>query len=289
MKNYIFILLFLGSQALFLQSNAQKGGLPALGVATSFDNDSLLAAAGFDYIEESARKLLAPSVEETTYRKQLKKIKGMKLAVPSCNLFLPGSIRLTGPEANEKVILGFVDSLMQRAQEAGVKIIVFGSSGSRRLLDGQDPAQAKKELIAISRKMAEVAKRYDRIIAIENLNSTEDNFINRLSIVTEIVKAVDHPNFRITADIYHMKMENESPDAIIEAAPYLVHCHIAEKQGRTAPGKTQDDFVPYLKALKKVGYKGRITIECRWTSLQDECKSAHDYLQRQLVTAYNIK
>lgn len=289
MKNYIFFLLFLVMQASFLQSNAQKGKLPQLGVATSYDNDSLLSAAGYDYIEESARKLLAPSVDETTYRKQLQKLKSMKLQVPSCNLFLPGNLRLTGPEANEKVILGFVDSLMQRAKEAGVKIIVFGSAGSRKLMEGQDPEQAKKELIAISRKMAEVAKRYDRIIAIENLNSTEDNFINRLSIVTEIVKAVDHPNFRITADIYHMMKENEPPSAIIEASPYLVHCHIAEKEGRTAPGKAGDNFVPYLAALKKVGYKGRITIECRWESLKDECKSAHDYLYRQLVIAYNIK
>lgn len=289
MKKYMIFLLFLVMQSSFLQSNAQKRTMPELGVATSFDNDSLLHAAGYSYIEESARKLLAPSVNEATYRQQLKKLKRMQLQVPSCNLFLPGTIRLTGPDADEKVILGFVDSLMQRAKEAGVQIIVFGSSGSRRLLDGQDPVQAKKELIAISRKMAAVAQRYGRIIAIENLNSSEDNFINRLSIVTEIVKAVDHPNFRITADIYHMKKENEDPSAILEAAPYLVHCHIAEKEGRAAPGKSNEDFVPYFAALKQAGYKGRITIECRWESLKDECRPAYAYLQQQLAAAYAIK
>lgn len=289
MRTNIIFLLFLVMQSAFLQSNAQKVKIPELGVATSFGNDSLLAAAGYDYIEESARKLLAPSVKEDTYQEQLKKIRSMQLPVPSCNLFLPGNIRLTGPEADEKVILGFVDSLMQRAKDAGVQIIVFGSAGSRKLLNGQDPVQAKKELIAISRKMAEVAQKYGRIIAIENLNHTEDNFINRLSIVTEIVAAVNHPNFRITADIYHMKMENEDPSAILAAAPYLVHCHIAEKEGRVAPGKTKDDFVPYFIALKKAGYNGRITIECRWESLQDECKSAHEYLRSQLETAYTKK
>lgn len=250
------------------------------------ENDSLLSAAGFDYIEEGARKLFAPSVPDSAYSRYLGRIKKMKLKVPSCNLFLPGTIRLTGPEANEKEILGYVDTLMQRAREAGVRMIVFGSAGARQLKEGQDPEQAKKELIAISRKMAVVAQKYGRIIAIENLNRSEDNFINSLAIVTEIVKAVNHPNFRITADIYHMQREGEAPAAIAAAAPYLVHCHIAEKEDRRAPGTAKDNFVPYLAELKKAGYKGSITIECRWENMKEECRPALSYLRSQIATAY---
>ncbi|MGE7777078.1 sugar phosphate isomerase/epimerase family protein [Chitinophaga sp. NPDC101104] len=270
----------------FMQSNAQKRGLPKIGVATSMENDSLLAAAGFAHIEEGARKLFAPSVPDTAYHRFLGRIRAMKLDLVTCNLFLPGTIRLTGREANEKEILGYVDTLMQRAREAGVKIIVFGSAGARKLQEGQDSATALRELIAISRKMADVAKKYDRIIAMENLNKSEDNFINSLSIVTHIAQAVNHPNFRVTVDIYHMLREGEDPASILAAAPYLVHCHIAEKEGRRAPGTAGQDFRPYLAMLKKAGYKGRITMECGWKNMPEECRPALAYLTQQLNEAY---
>jgi sugar phosphate isomerase/epimerase len=286
MKLSAFFYLLLAAVLPFLQSNAQGMKLPQIGVATSFDNDSLLSSAGYVDIEESARKLLAPAVPDSTYRRQLARLRSMKLEVRSCNLFLPGDIRLIGPGVDERRILGYVDTLMFRAREAGIKMIVFGSAGSRKLLDGMDPETSLRELIAISRKMAKVAAKYNRIIAIENLNSSEDNFINSLEIVTRIVKAVDHPNFRITADIFHMKRENESPEFIVKAAPWLVHCHIAEKEGRRAPGTSQEDFVPYLAALKKAGFKGRITIECSWKNMQKECRPALAYLQQQLEAAY---
>lgn len=286
MKKYAFLLLFFLSQTLYLQSNAQKRSIPPLGVCTSFENDSLLNAAGFSYIEESARKILAPAVPDSTFESQLARIRKMKLKVETCNLFMPGSIRLIGKEADEKVILGYVDSLMQRAKIAGIKIIVFGSAGSRKLLDGMDPEQSKKELIAISRKMAEVAKKYDRIIAMESLNRSEDNFMNSLQIVTDVAQQVNHPNFRLTVDLYHMKKEGEDPADILKAAPYLVHCHIAEKEGRRAPGTSKEDFKPYFAALRKANFKGRIMIESGWKNMAEESKPAFLYLTEQLNEVY---
>lgn len=288
MKQYRFCIIFLLFFTPLLQSNAQNVRIPQIGVATSFENDSLLSAAGFDYIEEGARKLFAPSVPDTTYQRLLGRLRNSRIKIPSCNLFLPGNIRLIGPAATpDQEVLGYVDTMMQRAREAGVRIIVFGSAGSRKLEEGMDREKAKQQLIAIARKMGEVAKKYDRIIAIENLNTSEDNLITTVAIATEIVKGVNHPNFRLTADIFHMLREGESPDAIVAAAPYLVHCHIAEKEGRRAPGTAQEDFVPYLAALKKAGFQGNITIECSWKNMKEECRPALAYLRSQLETAYS--
>ncbi|MRG45888.1 TIM barrel protein [Chitinophaga sp. SYP-B3965] len=286
MKKYAFLLLFILLQGLYLQSNAQKSAIPPLGVCTSFENDSLLHAAGFAYIEESARKILSPAVPDSTFERQLARIRKMKMKVETCNLFMPATIRLFGKEADEKVILGYVDSLMQRAKIAGIKIIVFGSAGSRKLLDGQDPVQSKKELIAISRKMAEVAKKYDRIIAMESLNTSEDNFMNSLKIVTDVAQQVNHPNFRLTVDLYHMMKEGEDPKDILKAGPYLVHCHIAEKEGRRAPGTNKEDFKPYFAAMRQANYKGRIMIESGWKNMAEECKPAFTFLSEQLNEVY---
>ncbi|MBP1653442.1 MAG: Xylose isomerase domain protein barrel, partial [Bacteroidetes bacterium] len=50
-----------------LQSNAQTR-LPTLGVTTTYTNDSILHAAGFDYIEGSVGKLLSPDIPEDTFQ-----------------------------------------------------------------------------------------------------------------------------------------------------------------------------------------------------------------------------
>ncbi|WP_341835205.1 sugar phosphate isomerase/epimerase family protein [Chitinophaga pollutisoli] len=286
MKIYVHLLLISLSCLPFLQSNAQQKGLPGIGVCTSYENDSLLAAAGFAYIESGARFLFGPSVPDSSYNRTLSRMHAMKLQGGVCNSFIPNDIRLTGAEASEKRILGYVDSLMQRASKAGIKIIVFGSAGARKLAEGQDSATALRELIAISRKMAGVAAKYDVIIAMENLNSGEDNFINTLDIVTHIVKSVNHSHFRITVDIFHMLRQGERPEAILPAAPWLVHCHIAENAGRRAPGTAGEDFTPYLAMLKKANYKGRISMECGWKNMPEECRPALAYLQKQLTAAY---
>lgn len=269
---------------LVLQSNAQK--LPDLGVNTSYKNDSICYPAGYTYIEEGVGRLLAPTISQAQFEEQLRDLKKTRCKVQSCNGFIPGQIKIVGPEVNEARVLGYVDTVMQRAQQAGIQLIVLGSGDARKVPDGADPATVKKEFIALCRKMAEVAGKYGRIIAIESLNSTETNFINTLKEANEVVTAINHPNFKLTADIYHMLKENEPAANIEKAKGNLVHCHIAERDKRTAPGVARQDFRPYLAALHRINYQGRIMIECRWDDLKTQSKPAFEYLHGQLVEAY---
>ena len=104
------------------------------------------------------------------------------------------------------------------------------------------------------------------MIALESLQSSETNFLNTVKAAGEIVRAVNHPNFRLNADIFHMMRENESPQSIIDYADVLAHCEIAEKQTRSLPGVMGDDFKPYLRALRKANYTGNIFIEGNTTN-----------------------
>jgi sugar phosphate isomerase/epimerase len=272
----------------FNEHQGKKG--PVIGVITSVSRDSLMIANGVSVIEESVNNTFSPRrVTEDQFRENLKKIKAAKVKVVAANVFFPGEIKLLGPSLDEKIVLGYVDTVMRRCQEAGVKIIVLGSGNSRKLPPGYDSVKASLEFIGIVRKMAEVAKKYDRIIAIENLNSTETNFVLTLAEALKYVKAVDHPNFRLTADIYHMLMENEPGIVIEQAKGYLVHAHIAEKIERAYPGKRGEDFKPYFAAMNKIGYQGAVTMECRWTKMEDEVGAAKKYLDQQMKEAKNKK
>lgn len=284
MKNYSGLLIF----ALFLcvlQSNAQVK-VPLVGVATSRTNDSLLHSAGYDYIEENVQKLLSPFIAEDTFQLHLAQLRKLQCKVEVCNSFFPGEIRLTGDNVNEQQVLTYVQGVMSRAKQAGIRLIVLGSGGSRRLPDNYNKDTATQQFIRLCRKMAVVAGKYDCVIAIENLNSTETNFVNTLAEADAIVTAVKHPNFKLTADIYHMLKEHESPDMIGKARKNLVHCHIAEREKRTAPGSTGDDVAPYIAALASIQYTGRISLECRWDNMTTQSKPTLDYMHKQINTAY---
>jgi sugar phosphate isomerase/epimerase len=283
MKTWL-LLLFTVIFSPFLQSNAQS--LPAIGICTSFSNDSLAAATGFTFIEETVRKILSPALSEAQFREQLHAIRNSKCKIQTCNVFIPGTMKLTGSEVNEAKVLGYVDSVMQRAKITGVKLIVLGSGEARKIPEGADRDKCKQQFIQLCRKMAVVAAKYNVIIAMENLNTTETNFVNTLAEGNEIVTAIQHPNFRLTADIYHMLKEHESPASIENAKAVLVHCHIAERDKRTPPGVAGDDFRPYFAALHKIGYTGRIMMECRWDDPASQYKPAFDYLEGQLKEAY---
>ena len=195
-------------------------------------------------------------------------------------------MKIAGPEVDETRVLSYADTVLSRAQKAGLSFIVLGSGGSRRLPDGYDTQKAKNDFIQLCKKLAVVAAKYKIIIALEGLQSIETNFLNTVKAAGEIVKGVDHSNFRLNADIFHMMRENESPQSIIDNADVLSHCEIAEKQTRSFPGVMGDDFKPYLRALRKANYTGKIFIEGNTSDPVNDLPLSFKYLTRQLKEVY---
>jgi sugar phosphate isomerase/epimerase len=134
-----------------------------------------------------------------------------------CNVLFPGTLKIAGPEVEEKKVLDYLQAVLVRAREAGVKHLILGSGGARKLPDDYDKEKANADFAVLCRKMATAAKAKGITIILENLNSTETNFLNKLSEAAAVVRAVDHPSFRLNADIYHMLKEGESPDEIRKA------------------------------------------------------------------------
>ena len=142
--------------------------------------------------------------------------------------------------------------------------------------------EIREQFVTTARKVAALAKKYDILLALESLNSTEANHINTVAEALEVVKLVDHENLRLCVDIYHMLKEGESPAVIGQAKGYVVYCEIAEKEGRTPPGVHGEDFRLFLRELKEIGYSGKIVVECRWSDLASQGADAYQYLHRQI-------
>jgi sugar phosphate isomerase/epimerase len=265
-------------------SSAQK---PEIGIAQGLEYDSVLYASGYQYIVESINKIISPrNVSEEQFAENLATLGKLKTKVYAVNLFIPGDLKLVGPEVNEQAILSYAEPVLLRCKQAGIKMVVWGSGGARRVPDGFDREKAKEQFAFIAQKISVIAKKHNIMLALENLNSTETNFITTAADALAMVKRVDHPNFRLCVDIYHMLKENETPEVIEAAGKYVVHCDIAEKENRTPPGVTGEDFKPYLKALKKIKYNGKIVIEGRWENVATQASPAYQYLQQQIDEVY---
>lgn len=274
------------SVLLLLSSFIYAQSIPKLGIASSIANDSILYASGYGLIGESVSRMVSPKLSEDQLQRNLLSLKKAKCKVYMCNVFFPSDIKIAGEGVNEDRVISYADTVFKRAKLLKIPVIVLGSGGPRKLTEGYDYKKAEKDFAALCLKLAKTAQKYDIQIVLENLNSTETNFITTLKEAASIVRRVNHPNFKLNADIYHMMKENESPQSIIDAGDIITYCEIAEKENRTPPGIERDDFMPYLKALKAINYNGYIFIEGRWTNLGKEAPIAKAYLEDQLKVAY---
>lgn len=283
-KLYLLLALFLVNLSATAQ---QKPAAPEIGVVQQMDQDSLLKTMGYKYLLESTRRILSPqNVTDQQFQDLLPAIKSLQVPMYGCNLFIPGDLKVVGPQVDEQAVLAYVEPVLQRAQKAGLTLITWGSGGSRSVPEGFSRLTATAQFIYMARKVAAVAAKYDIILALENLNSTECNFITTLSEALAVVRAVGHPNLRLCVDVYHMLKENESPQAIAGSKGYAVYCEVAEKEARTPPGVRGDDFTPYIEALKKEGYTGNIVIEARWDDLKEQGPAAYRTLRQQIDSVY---
>ena len=263
-------------------------GMPAIGIVQdSLEHDAVITTAGFGFLTASTQRLLSPrNVSEEAFQAMLPGIRALETPLYATNLFIPGELKVVGPEVDTAAVIGYVDTVLRRAQEAGLTLITWGSCGSRTVPEGFSRVEATAQFIDMGRRVAQVAERYGVLLALENLNTTECEFITSLREALAVVKAVDHPNFRLCVDIYHMLMNGEPASDIAGVGPYAVYSEIAERERRAPPGTAGDDFRPYLRMLKEEGYTGNIHIEAWWGEVGEQAEPAFAEMLRQVREVY---
>ena len=221
-------------------------------------------SAGAEYLEVGARSFLMPDKPDSDFAKNLEKAKASVLPIQAANGFLPDTLLCVGPDANPEGVCKYADVAFRRAKQIGIRVIVLGSAKSRKIPDGFSREKAEAQFVDVLKRMGPLAEAQGVTVAIEPLNRKESNFINTVVEGAAIAEKANHPAIRLLADMYHVLRNEESPDDLRKVGPFLVHCHIAEKEGRTAPGVNGQDFRPFFAALRAAGYKGRVSIEGKW-------------------------
>jgi D-psicose/D-tagatose/L-ribulose 3-epimerase len=235
---------------------------------------------GFDYVELPLAQMMDLNDGEFSFLKEKVDSSGLKCEV--CNNFFPGSIRLTGDAVDHGKIEKYLDKALGRALQLGVKVIVFGSPNAKNVPEGYPMDKAWAQLVELLRFIDPLVRTKGITIAIEPICKLESNFINTASEGFRLSRAADRENINLLIDYYHLVMEKEDPEIILEAGSYIKHIHFANPAGRVYPVEAEEGYIRFVNLLNRIGYEGRMSIEAYTKNFCHDAKRSLEML-RQLA------
>lgn len=231
-----------------------------VGLCTDLKGIDDAKAVGFDYVELRTSEIVALS--EADFEALQEKLTKLKLSVPVTYQFLPGTLKVTGPNINKELQMDYVRKAFDRVSRLGVQIVTFGSGAARQVPDGFSQEAAFQQLVEFGQRIGPEARAKQIIIAIEPQRQQECNIINTAAEGLKWVKAVNDPNIQLMIDFYHLAEVKESPAIILQAQNHLFHLHMANPQGRVFPLRWEEyDYAAFFAQLRKIGYHRRISME----------------------------
>ena len=218
-----------------------------------------VAEAGFDYVE-----LPLAALSEMT-ASEIAKLKEALQVIPckACNLFFPGSLTIVGPNQDLPGINAYLEKMLPLAESLGVKTLVFGNGGARKIPEGQTREAIWKDLRTVVEAMeAQLRKTKVRMdISVEPLNRTETDMINSYSEAVTLTEGLTQVFTMI--DSYHVAKEGQTYDDVYKHPHAMWHLHTANPIGRMVPSPEDDMalYADFVKMVKALGYYGMISVE----------------------------
>lgn len=232
-----------------------------IGICTTIDQIEVMEKMGFDYIEPKLVDIA--HMTDNEYQEALVRVNNSDIKCEAFNVLFPGDIRLVGANVDRNGIKTYLMGAFERISGLGARVVVFGSGGARKVPKNYALEEGWGDLVNIARMVGETASQYDIAIAMEPLNRGETNIINSVGEGIRFANEVNHPNIRLLADFYHMRLENEPMNILSETtSDILIHTHIANGQGRYYPLDANEDiYIDFFNQLKAISYEGRLSIE----------------------------
>jgi sugar phosphate isomerase/epimerase len=251
-----------------------------IGCSVSLHEIPLAQQAGFDFLELQVGTLL-PELDDSHFQKIWDIVTKGSLPVKSFNAFLPPHIQIVGTQVNREKNERYVLTALRRMKELGGERVSFGSGSSRSCPPSFPKEKAREQIVWFIEFTAKAAKNYGIQVNIESLNRTECNMINSLLESKNYVEEINLPNVSLLADFYHMQMENEPLDHLIQVKNMLNYVHVADS-GRLYPGGGTFPFRALAEILREIGYQGPISVECTWQDAEKELPQAALFLKSEL-------
>lgn len=233
--------------------------------------------AGFDYAEIGVGMVMRLSDGDF----EAAVADGMPLL--AANSFIPFHFRIVEDGAVDEgsPLREYLEKALYRMSRLGIKVVVFGSGGARRIPEGMDRATGHEYIKKFLAVCGDIAAKNGVMIAVEPLRACECNAINFTHEGEALAKAVSHPNVAYLADAFHMAEGGETADALEAAEILPVHIHVSEAPDRSCPGCHGGEYLSaFAESLLKTDYDGMISVECGFKDFKAELPSAYEFIKR---------
>lgn len=248
--------------------------MPKFGIVTSIDHSAAVKAAGWDFVEELVQPYLQADVPDTDWAGPRRHAAAV-LPVTAANALLPPELKVCGPEVDAAKLRDYMSIVLRRAEQLGLKTIVFGSGLARRVPEGFDREHGRRQILEFIHVAADLAARHGVTLVAEPLNRGECNIMNSVAEAMEYVKELNHPNFQCLVDSFHFWLEDEPLENLRRAMPWIHHVHLADTRGRVPCGESGvHDYPAFFSVLKQAGYEREIAVESQGFSTQAGIHSA---------------
>ncbi len=170
------------------------------------------------------------------------------------------------PEERERALAQLRQSIMN-AVDIGAAGVVFVPHFGAPILPDLSPwlsaAELEVELLYTHlRTLSDYADAMGVDLYVEPINRYETHLLNRLEQAASVTRRLNHPRVKITADLFHMALEEaDIPAAIRAHGDCIGHVHLAD-HNRRLPGEGMTDFAAAAVALEEIGYQGWMAYEC---------------------------
>ncbi|MGA7542032.1 MAG: sugar phosphate isomerase/epimerase family protein [Nitrososphaeraceae archaeon] len=132
---------------------------------------------------------------------------------------------------------------------------------NHRSLSGDKKEAVIQKAIPLLNTLSRFAKDYGVHILVEPLNRYNTPFCSSAKDAFVIANKVNHDNFGLLLDTFHMNIEEDSlEDTILKSRKLLRHMHLADNN-RKMPGYAHINFHSIMRSLFGIGYNGYASFE----------------------------
>lgn len=218
-----------------------------------------IKAIGFDAVEVP----IFNTDDLAAYKRLGDRLKSLGLSATAVTVMGSTDINpISADSKSREAAVAYLDRVLECGQHFGCEILCGPIHSTIGHFSGTGPTQDEfKRGVETMQKVSEKAAARGIRIAVEYLNRFENYFLTTGQQAEALVRAVDHPSFRMMYDSFHAHIEEKDQAAAIRSsAEETIHVHISEND-RGTPGTGQVAWDSFFEGLRQSNYDGYLTIE----------------------------
>jgi sugar phosphate isomerase/epimerase len=221
------------------------------------------AADGFDFVQAAADLAPGLSDDQVLRRKDLVRAGGPQFAV--CGVPLPAGVRVTQVGFNLYHWTEHAKGALRRMADLGCRKLVWSEGRARVLPVEGEVAVLKEQALQFLFMLCEAAGAFGITVLVEPLGPRRANFLNSMKEVGELFSRVGKDNLSCAISLRELESIGLSLSRMHDHRQLIGHVQMenpqsAEGERRCPRPDDGQDYRPFLKELKAIGYTGLISL-----------------------------